>query len=470
MLKEDFGLAAESFSIKPDPQVVFSHAAFRKVCGDILVSHLSQRRGLVLIAGEPGVGKSTLLLKLLADRQIAQSCVYLSCQTSPSLEVLLDWWCGKLGIAEDTDEHEARSKVLIDRLTQLLDSGGGSALLLDDAENLDEVALDSLRSLAELERGGRPLVQIILASRLRNENCPNRKPPDVAFPTRLEPVGPLEVGGYLLFRLSSAGYEGPPLFSTEAIQWIARVTQGNPRLINGLCQAALSLAAAENQPMVSAVIVEQALQEAPSMPQDSKTGACKDTLLLAGPALADTSPADQLQTNQRPETVWPIRLPSVPGQGHSTQGAVSARGILGVTSAWHQGLRFAAGLLAGVTIGAAGLFILKAYYGPGDKPSFDLLSAADRQKLDAATTPGELAASETESRTPVVRKIIVVEQTAEGMYVQTTEKPATMSGKDLAPSPPPEAERGFGSWFRELMGRLLPESKDSAQAGKKPER
>lgn len=470
MLTEDFGFATEPFSIKPDPQVVFSHAAFRKVCADILVSHLSQRRGLVLIAGEPGVGKSTLLLKLLSDRQIAQSCVYLSCRASPSFEVLVDWWCGTLGIAEESDEHEAKGRALVDCLTQHQNDGGSSALLLDDADNLDQMTLDSLGRLAELERDGRPLVQIVLAAQSQVGTGSNQESPIVAFPTQLDPVGPLEVGGYILCRLSGAGYDGPPLFSATAIQRIAQVTQGNPRLVNGLCQDALSIAATDNQSAVSAVIVEQVLQEAPSEQPGAKAGTAKDALPVANGSLGAESARAQGQVGLAQETVWPIPFAAMTGAGHPPQGDVSGRTNLGVTSPWRQGMRFAAGLLVGLVIGAAGVSILKAYSGLSYKLSFDLLSTADRQEFDTAATSGKLAASKTASDTAVVRKVVVVEQTAEGLYALTPDNPAILRGKEFLPSPPLENEWGFAGWFQELVDRMVPKSTESTKAAQGPQR
>lgn len=466
MLTEDFGFAAEPFSIAPDPKAVFFHAAFRKVCADILVAHLSQRRGLVLLAGEPGVGKSTLLLKLLADRQIARSCIYLSCRASPSFEVLVGWCCAALGIADDTADHETKERALVDRLAQQLDNGGSTALLLDDGENLDPVVLESLHGLAEREKDGRPLVQIILAARLPNGAGANREVPAVAFPTRLDRIGPLEVGGYILCRLSSAGYEGPPLFSAEAIQRIARVTRGNPRLVNGLCQESLSIAAADNQSTVSAVIVEQALQEAPSESRDAKTEATEHVLPAADPAFAQVSPTAQSRSGTPQEAVWPIRFAAMSGEGHPAQGADLGRVGPGVASPWRQGMRFAAGLLVGLVIGAAGVSILKAYPGLGDKLSFDLLSTADRQKLEGVATSD----MGTASGTPVVRKIVVVEQTAEGLFVQTTESPAASGGEEFVESPPGETEQGFGGWIRAWVDRLLPNSAESIEAAQRPER
>lgn len=469
MLTEDFGFAREPFAIKPDPELVFSHVAFRKVCADILVSHLSQRRGLVLITGAPGVGKSTLLLKLLADRQIAQSCVYLSCRASPSFEVLVDWWCGALGIAEESDEHEARARALVDFLTQHQCNGGSSALLLDDADHLDQVTLDSLRRLAELESGGRPVVQIVLAAQSQNGIASNQEAPFVTFPTRLDPVGPLEVGGYILCRLSGAGYDGPPLFSATAIQRIAQVTQGNPRLVNGLCQEALSIAAAENQSAVSAVMVEQVLQEAPPVPPAEKAEPAKLSSPAAGAARDAASPRVQAQTGLPPEAVWPIPFAAMPGEGHAGQRAVSGRASDSFTAPRRQGMRFAAGLLVGLVLGAAGLSIFKAYFGPGDKFPFDLLLTAARQKLDTTAAPGKPAASKAAADTAVVRKVVIVEQTAEGLYVRTPENPAILGDKDFLPSPPLESESGFAAWLQGLLDRWLPKSAESTETAQKPE-
>jgi type II secretory pathway predicted ATPase ExeA len=444
MLVADFGFAKHPFGATPDPGAVFCHGALRKVCADLLAAHLSRRRGLFLITGEPGVGKSALLSKLLAERQIARSCVYLSCRTGPSFEALVDSWCRALALAGEHDGHKTKYRALVVALSRQLDAGGSSALLLDDAENLGKAAVNRLRRLAEREQDARPLVQIVLAAR-PEDGGPDAGSRTIAFSTELAPVSPIEVGGYVHCRLEAAGYDGPPLFAPEAIQRIARVTRGNPRRIDGLCQTALSVAAAAEQRVVSAVMVEQAFQEAPT----DGTGA-------ALPPANPSSGAGPGQPAPSPGGVWPLPFAAVPPPSAEARHDPVRAGRVDGRSPWRHGIRFAAGLMVGLIIGAAALSILQSYGGPGYRLSFDLLLSPDDEKLDFAAAPALDTA-------PAVRQAAVA---GNGPEAPASLPPEILGEKQIAP---PWDDR-FVAWLRDLIARLGPTAEPPAETPQGAER
>ncbi len=146
-------------------------------------------------------------------------------------------------------------------LVKQLKAGGTAALLIDEAQNLREEVLESLRLLSNLETADEKLLQIVLAGEPKLEislDQPKLRQlkQRVAIRCRLGCLKDREVGPFIDYRLTTAGYEGDNLFTPEAIRRIANYSKGIPRPINIICDNALLIAYGISQKTVNARIIE----------------------------------------------------------------------------------------------------------------------------------------------------------------------------------------------------------------------
>ena len=152
MLSAYFGFLKDPFSSTADPAFFIAHSSIKEAVGSLLFSQLSQRKGLTLITGEAGVGKTTLLSNILEQERADDSSVYLCCGENWSFATLLERWSDELGIPDQVSVQEAQIHAVIDFLSARSQEGSPvSALLLDRAENLTDDALEGLAELSKIE-------------------------------------------------------------------------------------------------------------------------------------------------------------------------------------------------------------------------------------------------------------------------------------------------------------------------------
>jgi type II secretory pathway predicted ATPase ExeA len=253
------------FDNTPEPQLFYVNAATAAVHDDLL-SNVLAHKGLMLLVGAPGTGKTTLLLNLKETLETANCLVVLPRCATTSFDDLLEDCCGQLDIAKNAGNRVERVQTLARFLLQRLESGATTVFLIDDAQLLTIGALEDLSWLTDLEKGGQRLVQIVLAG--QSDLVPRLCGSKLIFVQdsaidycELKPLGSGETGPYVQHRLQAAGYQGPDLFPSEAIERIAQYAAGVPRLINQLCATTLHLAVRGAADAISAEMVEAAVQE-----------------------------------------------------------------------------------------------------------------------------------------------------------------------------------------------------------------
>ena len=317
-----FGIQKDLFCSAADPASFVAHSSIKEVVGSLLFSQLSRRKGITLITGEPGVGKTALLSSMLEQGRAEAGGVYLSCGENWTFATLLERWSDALGIRDQVSAQEARIHAVIDFLSVRAGQGNPvSTLLLDQAENLTDDALEGLSEVSRTESGGNTLVQTILAARpeirIRLDHPKlDKVAQGIAFHARLEPIKESEVGSYILHRLQLAGYEGPLLFTDDAIESVAHASKGIAAHVNLLCRTALQLAAGERETLVTAAIVERAVEICTKRPSDgansSRDEAGRETgrrieqnSLVGGQPLVDLALKERSRTA---DETWPMRL------------------------------------------------------------------------------------------------------------------------------------------------------------------
>jgi general secretion pathway protein A len=248
------------FGVTPDPQFYYSNAVYREAWATLRYG-IEGRKGFIVIAGEAGTGKTTLLRKALHQFPSNIKAAYLP-STLVSFTELLRLILKDLGLPSPTESKFDMMERLNQYLLEQSDSGHIVALLIDEAQDLRVQCLEELRLLGNLETDKHKLLQIVLVGQPGLERKLNQ--PEllqlkqrVVLRCRLRPVETGEVGAYIESRLQTIGHRSADLFDPEAIEKIAFYSKGFPRLINVICDNALLTAYAASKFKVSAAMIDE---------------------------------------------------------------------------------------------------------------------------------------------------------------------------------------------------------------------
>jgi general secretion pathway protein A len=262
-----FHLREQPFSMGSHERFFYESENHAEALANMLYT-IRHRKGMVLITGEIGSGK-TFLGSMLARRlgpKVEAAMVY---NPPASPRQLVRAVAEGFGVPDVSAEDDKLA--LTTRLEQWLEDayvrGRLAALILDEAQSLPDDALEEVRFLWNWERDGQRLLQIALIGQpdLRQRL---QRPQWEAFQQRivlsyhLGPLGPMDTVRYILHRRKTAAYNGSPLrFTRRALGYIHAASQGIPRLVNILCDNALLLAYARNETKITSAMVAKVLRE-----------------------------------------------------------------------------------------------------------------------------------------------------------------------------------------------------------------
>jgi general secretion pathway protein A len=259
-----FSLAEEPFGVTPDTRFLFMGRQHREAMACLAYGTQSNRGFMALIA-KPGMGKTTLLYQYLAWLRDKARTAYVFRTDCDSRElirhILLD-----LGV--DTSNHDlpGMHDILNKILTEEMNRGRRFVLVIDEAQNLDDKTLESVRLLSNFETPWKKLMQIViagqpgLAEKLTRPSLSQLRQ-RISMVMRIEPLSPEETSSYIDHRLSMAGCEDPRLFTPGAKASIAEHSEGIPRNINNICFNAMSLACALKITTIDRNIVREVLAD-----------------------------------------------------------------------------------------------------------------------------------------------------------------------------------------------------------------
>jgi general secretion pathway protein A len=264
MFLEYYGLREQPFGFTPDPRFLYFGATHREALASLSYGIESGCGFLALIA-PPGMGKTTLLFHLLQYWRSSAQTVFLF-QTQCGSRELFRHLLNDLGIDSGDQDlaamHESLNSVLIANARK----GRRVVLVIDEAQNLRDSVLETVRLLSDFETPQAKLLQIVLsgqpqlADKLSQPNLTQLRQRISVF-SRLQPFTRVETMVYLEYRLCRAGYSGPPLFSFDAVELIATHSKGFPRNINNLCFNALTLGFAKRQKQIDATTMCEVLAD-----------------------------------------------------------------------------------------------------------------------------------------------------------------------------------------------------------------
>ena len=306
MYNSYFGFLESPFSVTPDPRFFYTNPIYQEAYATLRYG-IEAKKGFIVITGEVGTGKTTLLRKLLRNLGDTVHSVFIF-NTDLRFPELLQVTLHDLGLAPKNASKVTMLQELNNYLIKQLKQGHTAAMLIDEAQNLSGDTLENLRLLSNLETDQEKLLQIVLMGqpelqakldRPRLRQLKQR----VALQCRLAPLKDEEVGPYIDFRLRAVGYEDKDLFHPDAIQQIALYSKGIPRLMNIICDNALLNIYARSQKIVSADMIKEVARDLGIGSEDQVTKAKPTPAVLVsktGPETLIPEPANDVpQHNAR---------------------------------------------------------------------------------------------------------------------------------------------------------------------------
>jgi type II secretory pathway predicted ATPase ExeA len=264
MFLDFYGLREQPFGVNPDPRYLYFSPGHREALASLFYG-IETGRGFLALIAEPGMGKTSLLFQLLERLKGSIRSAFLF-QTQCDSRELLRYLLEGLGI----DSQEADLVQLHARLNQFLlaeaRAGRRVVVFIDEAQNLSDSALETVRLLSNFEATDRKLFQIVLAGqpelarKLKNPRLAQLSQ-RIAVLTGLKHLTASETSQYVRHRLEIAGYEGPEVFTSCSLALITKASQGIPRNINNICFNAMSLACAMGCRRIGPEIVQEALND-----------------------------------------------------------------------------------------------------------------------------------------------------------------------------------------------------------------
>jgi type II secretory pathway predicted ATPase ExeA len=265
MYKKFFGLQSNPFNVNPDPRFLFAtpHTEEALSC---LIYGIQARKGFVLLTGEVGTGKTTLLNKLmewLRQQRVSTAFIFNSRMNVPEF---LDYMMADFGIP---CESESKSQILQRLNHWLLEryrAGETAVLIIDEAQNLSDDLLEEIRLMTNLETASEKLLQIVLVGqpeleqKLRQPNLRQLRQ-RVMLRAKTQPLTRVQMDAYITQRLSVAGAEHTELFDADGLALIHHYSGGIPRIVNLICEHCLVHAFAEEQTIVKAEVVESVARD-----------------------------------------------------------------------------------------------------------------------------------------------------------------------------------------------------------------
>jgi general secretion pathway protein A len=266
MYDDHYGLSGRPFQLTPDPRFWFDTATHRKAMA-YLGYGLAQGEGFIVITGDVGAGKTTLVGHLMATVDRERLHIVKIVSTQIEADDLLRMVAGGLDVESD-GVTKAQLLVAIERaLHAMARAGRRTLLIVDEAQALPVSALEELRMLSNFQAGGHALLQIFLLGqpefreRLHGSERLEQLRQRVIAMHHLDPMGAEEVEPYMLHRLSVVGWEGRPRFTPDAFAALFKGSEGIPRRLNQLAGRVLLFGAIDQLDTIDARVVAAVIDD-----------------------------------------------------------------------------------------------------------------------------------------------------------------------------------------------------------------
>ncbi|CAG0939171.1 ABC transporter ATP-binding/permease protein [Gammaproteobacteria bacterium] len=264
MYEQHFGLTCRPFDLAPDPRFIFMTAQHSRAVANMKFA-LMNRDSFVIITGEIGIGKTTILNTVLEELGPDFVTAKLTHTTLSHIE-LLQALLSEFGMPI----YKKKKVLLLDTLRAFFlrkhEEGKHVVIIVDEAQNLSGPALEELRLLSCIDTADRKIISIVLTGQPNLDDLLDapgltQLRQRARLRQRLDALNEEETLEYLRHRLAIAGGEIDAIFEPDAVKDVHRLTQGIPRLINTLCDTALTACMVENLPKVTLDVIDEVVHE-----------------------------------------------------------------------------------------------------------------------------------------------------------------------------------------------------------------
>jgi type II secretory pathway predicted ATPase ExeA len=271
MYREFFGFKIKPFELTPDSSFLYLSHELREVVATLKYG-IVQRRGFILLVGEPGTGKTTLINSLIDISGIDANFAYIF---NPDLNfnellhtILIEFDLASAN--EDLSRIKAMHR-LKTFVSEESEKESNAVIVVDEAQGLDIRTLEKLRLLSNVETRKRKLIQIVLSGQPELEKILSHRKltqlvQRIGLRCRTQPLKEKDAYEYIDHRLKVAGYNGPQLFANKARHLIWTYSKGIPRTINMVSDHCLLTGYARNQKRIDSSIVKEVIDDLNSVP------------------------------------------------------------------------------------------------------------------------------------------------------------------------------------------------------------
>lgn len=275
MYEQYYGFSGRPFQLTPDPEFYFESTTHKKAMS-YLGYGLNQGEGFIVITGEVGAGKSTLVAHLMERINPDELTVAQVVTSALDGEELIHVVAQAFGL-EVAGHDKAGALGAIERfLGEEAREGKRCLLVVDECQNLDITALEELRMLSNFQLGSHPLLQSLLLGQPEFRRTLAQHPDldqlrqRIIASHHLEALDEAEVEDYIIHRLRHVGWDGHPILREGLMPALYAATDGIPRRINQVMNRLLLLAAIEEEGAVSETMLDAVIEE---MGADATRGA-----------------------------------------------------------------------------------------------------------------------------------------------------------------------------------------------------
>jgi len=296
MYEEFYGLRTRPFQLAPDPQFYFESITHKKAMS-YLGYGLGQGEGFIVITGEVGAGKSTLVAHLMERIDPASLTVAQVVTSALDGEELVHVVAQAFGLAVEGHDKAGALGAIERFLQDEARAGRRCLLIVDECQNLHAGALEELRMLSNFQLGSHPLLQSLLLGQpefrrtLAKDDGLDQLRQRIIASHHLEALDDEEIEGYIRHRFAQSGWDGRPELGEGLLAAIHAASGGIPRRVNQLMNRFLLLGAIEEAETLTPAMLDAVIEE---MESDETRGAAPQ------PAPEETIPErDETGTNER---------------------------------------------------------------------------------------------------------------------------------------------------------------------------